>query len=706
MASKVVVTFIFLILCFPLGIQSSTSNSWIKAGYYTSQTELPVSDINSALFNHLIFAFAYVNSSSYELSINSSDSGKFSTFTNLVKRKNPSVATILSIWVGREQSSIFFSKLSQLSNRKSFIESSISVARINGFDGLDLCGIEPSTSLNMTVFGTLLEEWRVATDSEVKTKNKPRLLLVMLAHPRPSLHSVSYPIDAMKNNLDWVHIKSYDCSMPTKTNITFPQAALYDPSNQGINTNNSLQEWLDRGFPPSKLVLGLPYHGYAWTLVDPKDDPIGAFASGPAVTADGSMAYRFIKWFIRSYGYGADSIYNDTYVVNFCRIGKNWINYDDVEAIRAKVSYAKKMGLLGYNVFQVGNDDDNWALSRAGIRKVLKSTLYRTITGSDARDLNSNTPTKVLSYASIKVATNNFSSQNKLGEGGYGPVYKGKFANGQEMAVKRLSKTSNQGIEEFKNEVTLTANLQHVNLVRVLGYCTEKEEKMLIYEYMPKKSLDFYLFDPARRHILDWQKRVNIIEGITQGLLYLQEYSNFTVIHRDLKASNILLDDEMNPKISDFGMARIFRKEEHEANTDRIVGTLFGVTLLQIISGRRNTCLYGLNENLNLLEYAYELWKEGQGVQFIESTLDDSSSTCKILRCMQIALLCVQENPIDRPSMLAVSSMLKSEADAIVTPKKPAFSIKEEDGEHCKLKVRDETCSFNDSTISQVVPRS
>ncbi|XP_024018488.1 G-type lectin S-receptor-like serine/threonine-protein kinase At1g11410 isoform X2 [Morus notabilis] len=472
----------------------------------------------------------------------------------------------------------------------------------------------------MTVFGTLLEEWRVATDSEVKTKNKPRLLLVMLAHPRPSLHSVSYPIDAMKNNLDWVHIKSYDCSMPTKTNITFPQAALYDPSNQGINTNNSLQEWLDRGFPPSKLVLGLPYHGYAWTLVDPKDDPIGAFASGPAVTADGSMAYRFIKWFIRSYGYGADSIYNDTYVVNFCRIGKNWINYDDVEAIRAKVSYAKKMGLLGYNVFQVGNDDDNWALSRAAqeeldgnhqqnkkrlltialvtaamlflllgtvifcftrrrfdstwIRKVLKSTLYRTITGSDARDLNSNTPTKVLSYASIKVATNNFSSQNKLGEGGYGPVYKGKFANGQEMAVKRLSKTSNQGIEEFKNEVTLTANLQHVNLVRVLGYCTEKEEKMLIYEYMPKKSLDFYLFDPARRHILDWQKRVNIIEGITQGLLYLQEYSNFTVIHRDLKASNILLDDEMNPKISDFGMARIFRKEEHEANTDRIVGTL------------------------------------------------------------------------------------------------------------------------------------
>lgn len=366
MASKVALTLLFLYLCLAHEINCSTSNSWIKAGYHYSGIEFPVSDINSALFTHLIFAFAYVNSSSYQLSINSSDSQKFSTFTNLVKRKNPSVTTILSIWVGREQSTIFLSKLSESYHRKSFIESSISTARLNGFGGLDIYGVEPSANLNMSVLGTLLDEWRVALDSEAKESNQPRLLLVMSGHHTPSLDSVSYPINAMKSNLDWVHLNSYDYSTPTKTNVIYPQAALYDPSNQGINTNTGIKEWINRGFPVSKLVLGLPYHGYAWTLADPKDNRIGALASGPAVTIDGSMAYRHVKWFITSNGYGVDSTYNDTYVVNFCTIGRSWFNFDDVEAIRAKVSYAKKMGLLGYSVFQVGNDD-NWVLSRAGI---------------------------------------------------------------------------------------------------------------------------------------------------------------------------------------------------------------------------------------------------------------------------------------------------------------------------------------------------
>ncbi|GMN30037.1 hypothetical protein TIFTF001_049580 [Ficus carica] len=586
----------------------------------------------------------------------------------------------------------------------------------------------------MSVLGTLLDEWRVALDSEAKESNQPRLLLVMSGHHTPSLDSVSYPINAMKSNLDWVHLNSYDYSTPTKTNVIYPQAALNDPLNRGINTNTAIKEWINIGFPVSKLVLGLPYHGYAWTLADPKDNRIGALASGPAVTIDGSMAYRHVKWFITSNGYGVDSTYNDTYVVNFCTIGQSWFNFDDVEAIRAKVSYAKKMGLLGYNVFQVGNDD-NWVLSRAahaedgnrhqkkkrlliivlittamfiillvailGIFKMLKSSLYKLGNVSAAENLDNHASNlQILSYTTVKNATDNFSCQNKLGEGGYGPVYKGKLRRGQEIAVKRLSTTSNQGLEEFKNEVTLTANLQHINLVRVIGFCTEREEKMLVYEYMPNKSLDFYLFDPARRHMLDWNKRVIIIEGITQGLLYLQEYSNHTIVHRDLKASNILLDHQMNPKISDFSMARFLRKDELEANTGRIIGTYgyvppeyvkkgiysmkydvysFGVLLLQIISGKRNTSLHGLNENLNLSEYAFELWKEGQSMCFVESTLDDSSSSCKILRCMHVALLCVQENPVDRPSMLAVSLMLKNEATAIIRPKKPAFSIREDD---------------------------
>ncbi|KAK9116160.1 hypothetical protein Sjap_015107 [Stephania japonica] len=164
----------------------------------------------------------------------------------------------------------------------------------------------------------------------------------------------------------------------------------------------------------------------------------------------------------------------------------------------------------------------------------------------------------LFNFESISISTNEFNDSNKLGQGGFGPVYKGKLLNGQEVAIKRLSRGSGQGMEELKNEVILIAKLQHRNLVRLLGCCIEGEEKILIYEYMPNKSLDFFLFDRTNRRVLDWAKRVHIIEGIAQGLLYLHEHSRLRIIHRDLKASNVLLDNQMNAKISDFGMARIF----------------------------------------------------------------------------------------------------------------------------------------------------
>lgn len=238
--------------------------------------------------------------------------------------------------------------------------------------------------------------------------------------------------------------------------------------------------------------------------------------------------------------------------------------------------------------------------------------------------------------------------------------------------------------------------------------------------------MPFYA-DPIRRYSLDWSKRVRIIEGVTQGLLYLQEYSNFTIIHRDLKSSNILLDDEMNPKISDFGMAKLFRKDVYEANTSRIVGTYgyippeyarkgiysikydvysFGVVLLQMISGKTNTRFYGENKDLNLLEYAYDLWKNGRGMEFIDPFLDDSSSPCKLLTCMQVALLCVQENPDARPTMLEAFSMLKNDDSlAIATPERPGFSEKKKGDMEIASSSQQVMCSFNDSQVSQLEPR-
>ncbi|KAK9107001.1 hypothetical protein Syun_023012 [Stephania yunnanensis] len=302
----------------------------------------------------------------------------------------------------------------------------------------------------------------------------------------------------------------------------------------------------------------------------------------------------------------------------------------------------------------------------------------------------------LFSLASVSAATYNFSSANELGQGGFGHVYKGTLLNGQEVAVKRLSRDSGQGLEELKNEMMLIAKLQHRNLVRLLGCCIEGDEKTLIYEYMPNKSLDLILFDSKSKNKLSWEKRVIIIEGIAQGLLYLHQYSRLRIIHRDLKASNILLDSEMNPKISDFGMARIFGGNVSEANTNRVVGTYgymapeyamnglfsiksdvfsFGVLLLEILSGRKNSSFYTFdNEDLNLIGHAWILWTSERGLDFFDTSLGDLSCLWMPLRYIHVALLCLQEKPNDRPTMSEVIAMLSNEVIYLSSPKQPAFS--------------------------------
>ncbi|KAI3932738.1 hypothetical protein MKW92_028004 [Papaver armeniacum] len=318
---------------------------------------------------------------------------------------------------------------------------------------------------------------------------------------------------------------------------------------------------------------------------------------------------------------------------------------------------------------------------------------------SNLKLVGSSTDLKVFSFRNLAVATDNFSGANKLGKGGFGSVYKGKLNDGQEIAVKRLSKGSTQGLEEFKNEVVVILKLQHRNLVRLFGCCIEGEERMLIYEYMPKKSLDAILFDSTKRQLLDWEMRFKIIDGISRGILYLHRDSRLRVIHRDLQASNILLDEEMNPKISDFGMARIFGGDEMQANTKRVVGTCngymspeyamegifseksdifsFGVLLLEIVSGNRNTIYYNHQLSLSLLGYAWHLWIENKTRPLIDPTLVvESKLETEILRCIQVGLLCVQEFAKDRPIMSTVLSMLTSENATIPIPKQPAFNNK------------------------------
>nr|GEX32329.1 putative S-locus glycoprotein domain-containing protein [Tanacetum cinerariifolium] len=173
----------------------------------------------------------------------------------------------------------------------------------------------------------------------------------------------------------------------------------------------------------------------------------------------------------------------------------------------------------------------------------------------------------------VEKATENFSNSNKIGEGGFGPVYKGVLEDGLEVAVKRLSKTSDQGFDEFKNELISIAKLQHRNLVKLLGYCIFGDEMILIYEYMSNKSLDSFLFDDTRSSTLNWPRRYHIIHGMARGILYLHQDSRLQIIHRDLKAANILLDSDMNPKISDFGLARKFVGHDTYAMTKKVVGT-------------------------------------------------------------------------------------------------------------------------------------
>ncbi|KAM3747149.1 hypothetical protein ACB098_05G014900 [Castanea mollissima] len=317
--------------------------------------------------------------------------------------------------------------------------------------------------------------------------------------------------------------------------------------------------------------------------------------------------------------------------------------------------------------------------------------------GNELKDSGTHPDLLIFNLSCMVAATENFSPTNKLGQGGFGSVFKGQLSNGQQIAVKRLSKSSRQGMEEIKNEVMLIAKLQHRNLVKLLGYCIQEEEKMLIYENMPNKSLDSFIFDHTRSSFLNWSNRFEIIIGIARGILYLHQDSRLKIIHRDLKANNVLLDAEMNPKISDFDMARIFKEGQTQDKTTKytIFGKFpiksnvfsFGVILLEIVSGKKNSDSYQKHPSLTLIGHVWELWREDRALDVLDSSIKEA-----------FGLLCVQEEVVDRPTMLAVHLMLSSER-ALPFPKQPAFIFRRP-SEKLDSVTRGASCTINEVKIT------
>ncbi|BBH00021.1 cysteine-rich RECEPTOR-like protein kinase 10 [Prunus dulcis] len=321
-------------------------------------------------------------------------------------------------------------------------------------------------------------------------------------------------------------------------------------------------------------------------------------------------------------------------------------------------------------------------------------------------DGNNSMDALLIGLSTLKVATNNFSEAYKLGEGGFGPVYKGTLPDEQEIAVKRLSRSSEQGLAELKTEVMLVAKLLHRNLVRLLGFCLEDEEKLLVYEYLPNGSLDKILFGmnyKRRPFGLEWEGRFKIIVGIARGLLYLHEDSQLRIVHRDLKASNILLDEEMNPKISDFGLAKLFCGSQTHGNTNRI-------------SGRKNSSFRNFS---NLQSYAWQHWANGTALELLDPRLGDQWPKYEVLKCFHIGLLCVQEAPAERPTMSEVVMMLNSYTINSTVPSQPAFYVRQESSADSQQSVArlesygaleldqlaEATQSVNDITVTELCPR-
>ncbi|KAL0407454.1 UNVERIFIED_CONTAM: putative LRR receptor-like serine/threonine-protein kinase RFK1 [Sesamum latifolium] len=292
--------------------------------------------------------------------------------------------------------------------------------------------------------------------------------------------------------------------------------------------------------------------------------------------------------------------------------------------------------------------------------------------------------TVAFSLKQIKAATNNFDATNKIGEGGFGPVYKGLLPDGTVIAVKQLSSKSRQGNREFLNEIGMISCLQHPNLVKLHGCCIEGDQLLLVYEYMENNSLASVLFDSNKSQlILDWPTRYKICIGIARGLAFLHEESRLKIVHRDIKATNVLLDKDLNPKISDFGLARLNEDEKTHIST-KVAGTIgymapeyalwgyltdkadvysFGVVILEIVSGKSNNNYMPSQNFVCLLDWACHLHENKNVDELIDERLGSQYNKEEVERMVKVAVLCTNATPSVRPTMSEVVQMIEGKME-------------------------------------------
>ncbi|KAL5564418.1 hypothetical protein UlMin_028362 [Ulmus minor] len=309
--------------------------------------------------------------------------------------------------------------------------------------------------------------------------------------------------------------------------------------------------------------------------------------------------------------------------------------------------------------------------------------------------LSSNQNVRLFTHKQLQIATENFSQANKIGQGGFGSVYKGVFKDGTVAAVKVLSADSRQGVREFLTEIDVIAKAEHDNLVKLYGCCVEGNERILVYGYLENNSLAQTLLGSSHSSIqFDWQTRRKICIGVAQGLAFLHEEVRPHIIHRDIKASNILLDKDLSPKISDFGLAKLIPPNLTHVST-RVAGTAgylapeyairgqvtrkadiysFGVLLVEIVSGRCNTNKRLPAKEQYLLERAWDLYERGQLWELVDTSLTGDVNIDEASKFLKIALLCTQDMPKLRPMMSTIVEMLTGQIDVSgITVSKPGL---------------------------------